>query len=109
MTECMYIKNMKKNTIRELREIAKGSYMEDIINRERQILLVLSANVEVVLWIMTRIKKINLLDTPVSDNDKHPILIPNKYFPPAMKSSLNKSIFNELKNKVRSKINCFAD
>src|SRR6218665_1491229 len=54
-------------------------------------------------------KKINLLDTPVPDNDKHQILTPNKYIPPAKQSSLNKSIFNELKNKVRSNINSFAD
>src|SRR6218665_3186548 len=54
-------------------------------------------------------KKINLLDTPVPENDKHLILTPNKYIPPAKQSSLNKSIFNELKNKVRSKINSFAD
>ena len=53
--------------------------------------------------------KINLLDIPVPDNDKHPILSPNKYIPPPIKSSLNKSIFNELKNKVRTNINSFAD
>ena len=54
-------------------------------------------------------KKINLLDTLVPDNDKHPILIPNKSLPPPVKLTLNKSIFNELKNNVRSKINSFAD
>jgi len=52
---------------------------------------------------------INLLDTPVPDNDKHPILTPNKHFPSPIKSSLNKSIFKELKNMVRSRSNSFAD
>src|SRR6218665_856450 len=54
-------------------------------------------------------KEINLLDTPVSENDKHPILTPNEYIPPAKQSRLNKSIFTELKKKVRSTINSFAD
>ena len=39
---------------------------------------------------------IDLLDTPVPENDKHPVLIPNKYIPPAKQSRLNKSIFNDL-------------
>src|SRR6218665_3496505 len=55
-------------------------------------------------------KEINLLDTPVPEHDKHPILTPNKYIPPARQSRLNKIIFNDLeKHKVRSKINSFAD
>ena len=53
---------------------------------------------------------IDFLDTPVPENDKHQILTPNKYIPPAKQSRLNKSIFNDLgKHKVRSKINSFAD
>src|SRR6218665_2937425 len=52
----------------------------------------------------------DLLDTPVPENDKHPILTQNKYIPPAKQSRLNKSIFNNLeKQKVRAKINSFAD
>src|SRR6218665_1877901 len=52
----------------------------------------------------------DLLDTPVPENDKHPNLTPNKYIPAAKQSRLNKSIFNDLeKHKVRSKINSFAD
>ena len=52
----------------------------------------------------------DLLDTPVPKNDKHPNLTPNKYIPPANQSRLNKSTFNDLeKHTVRSKINSFAD
>src|SRR6218665_3138098 len=52
----------------------------------------------------------DLLDTPVPENDKQPVLTPNKYIPPAKQSRLNKSIFNDLeKHKVRSKVNSFAD
>src|SRR6218665_2740560 len=52
----------------------------------------------------------DLLDTPIPENDKHPILNLNKYIPPAKQSRPNKSIFNDLeKHKVRSKINSFAD
>src|SRR6218665_3160408 len=51
----------------------------------------------------------NFLDTPVPGNDKHPILAPNKFISPAKQSRLNKTIFDELKHKVISKINSFAD
>src|SRR6218665_1620201 len=52
----------------------------------------------------------DLLDTSVPENDKHPILTPNKYIPPAKQSRLNESIFNDLeKHRVRSKVNSFAD
>src|SRR6218665_2996479 len=110
MTECIYIKNMEKNTFRELRDIAKQKKMVGYYKlRKADLISAISKQGGGVMDNDEQKKKINLLDTPVPGNDKHPILTPNKYFPSPIQSSLNKSIFNELKNKVRSKINSFAD
>src|SRR6218665_2891315 len=85
--------SQESKTIRELREIPKQRKMVGYYKLRKADLI-------------TAIRKhgsgvIDLLDTPVPENDKYPILTPNKYIPPAKQSSLNKSIFNELKNKVR--------
>src|SRR6218665_3352232 len=101
---------MEKNTVCELREIAKSKNMIGYYKlRKADLITAISKHGGGVMGNDEKKNKINLLDTPVPDNDKHPILTPNKYFPSPIKSSLNKSIFNELKNKVRSKINSFAD
>ena len=91
----------ESKTIRELRDIAKRSNMVGYYKLRK-------AN------LTTAISKcgdgvINFLDTPDPGNDKHPILAPNKYISPAKQSRLNKTIFDELKHKVISKINSFAD
>src|SRR6218665_3809503 len=101
---------MEKNTVCELREIAKSKNMIGYYKlRKADLITAISKHGGGVMGNDEKKNKINLLDTPVPDNDKHPILTSNKYFPSPIKSSLNKSIFNELKNKVRSKINSFAD
>src|SRR6218665_1581228 len=102
-TELVYIRmnNQKSKTIRELRDIAKQKKMVGYYKlRKADLITAISKHGGGVM---------DLLDTPVPENDKHPVLTPNKYIPPAKQSRLNKSIFNELKNKVRSKINSFAD
>src|SRR6218665_1456991 len=93
--------SQESKTIRALREIAKRRNMIGYYKLRK-------AN------LITAINKqgggvMDLLDTTVPENDKHPILTPNKYIPPAKQSRLNKIIFTELKNKIRSKINSFAD
>src|SRR6218665_1129950 len=101
--------NQKSKTIRELREIAKRKNMVGYYKlRKADLITAISKHGGGVMYNDEK-NKINLLDTPVPDNDKHPILTPNKYLPSPIKSSLNKSIFTELKKKVRSKINSFAD
>src|SRR6218665_1082189 len=101
---CIYIRmnNQKSKTIRELRDIAKQKKMVGYYKlRKADLIAAISkhgGDVE------------DLLDTPVPENDKHPVLTPNKYIPRAKQSRLNKSIFNDLeKHKVRSKVNSFAD
>ena len=108
---CIYIRmnNQKSKTIRELRDIAKRKNMVGYYKLRKADLITAISKQGGGVMDNDEKKKINLLDTPVPDNGKHPILTPNKYFPSPIKSSLNKSIFNELKNKVRSKINSFAD
>src|SRR6218665_2436647 len=92
----------KSKTIRELRDIAKQKKMVGYYKlRKADLITAISKHGVVVM---------DLLDTPVPENDKHPILTPNKYISPAKQSRLNKSIFNDLeKHKVRSKVNSFAD
>src|SRR6218665_2939762 len=102
--------NQKSNTIRELGDIAKQKKMVGYYKlRKADLISAISKHGGGVMDNDEKKKKINLLDTPVPDNDKHQILTQNKYIPSPIKSSLNKSIINELKNKVRSKINSFAD
>src|SRR6218665_3468297 len=93
--------SQESKTIRELRDIAKRRNMVGYYKLRKAALI-------------TAINKhgfgvMDLLDTPVPENDKHSILSPNKYIPPAKQSRLKKIIFDELKHKVRSKINIFAD
>src|SRR6218665_2576602 len=111
MTECIYIKNMEKKTIRELRDIAKQKKMVGYYKlRKADLITAISKHGCGVMDNDEKKKKINLLDTPVPENDKYPILTQNKYIPPAKQSRSNKSIFNDLeKHKVRSKNNSFAD
>src|SRR6218665_67873 len=94
--------NQKSETIRELRDIAKQKKMVGYYKlRKADLISAISKHGGGVM---------DLLDTPVPKNDKHPILTPNKYIPPAKQSRLNKSISNDLeKHKVRSKVNSFAD
>src|SRR6218665_2750428 len=94
--------SQKSKTIRELRNIGKQRNMVGYYKlRKADLITAISKHGGGVM---------DLLDTPVPENDKHPILTPNKYIPPAKQSRLNKSIFNDLeKHKVRSKINSFAD
>src|SRR6218665_769334 len=94
--------NQTSKTIRELRDIAKQKKMVGYYKlRKADLITAISKHSGGVM---------DLLDTPVSENDKHPVLTPNKYIPPAKQSRLNKSIFNDLeKHKVRSKVNSFAD
>src|SRR6218665_1619240 len=94
--------SQENKTIRELREIAKQRKMVGYYKlRKADLITAISKHGSGV---------IDLLDPPVPENDKHQILTPNKYIPPAKQSRLNKSIFNDLeKHKVRSKINSFAD
>src|SRR6218665_2886925 len=103
-TELVYIRmnNQKSKTIRELRDITKQKKMVGYYKlRKSDLIAAISKHGGGVM---------DLLDTPVPENDKYPILTPNKYIPPAKQSRLNKSIFNDLeKHKVRSKINSFAD
>src|SRR6218665_3887807 len=101
---CIYIRmnNQKSKTIRELRDIAKQKKIVGYYKLRK-------------VDLITGISKhgagvMDLLDTPVPENDKHPVPTLNKYIPPAKQSRLNKSIFNDLeKHKVRSKVNSFAD
>src|SRR6218665_2142327 len=103
-TELVYIRmnNQKSKTIRELRDIAKQKKMVGYYKLRKADLI-------------TAISKhgggiVDLLDTPVPENDIHPVLTPNKYIPAAKQSRLNITIFNDLeKHKVRSKVNSFAD
>src|SRR6218665_3123226 len=99
---CILMHSQESKTIRELREIAKQRKMVGYYKlRKADLITAISKHGSGV---------IDLLDTPVPENDKYPILTPNKYIPPAKQSRLNKNIFNDLeKHKVRSKINSFAD
>src|SRR6218665_3027791 len=92
----------ESKTIRELREIAKRRNMVGYYKlRKVDLIAAISKHGGAAM---------DLLDTPVPENDKYPILTPNKYIPPAKQSRLNKSIFNDLeKHKIMSKINSFAD
>src|SRR6218665_2402423 len=93
--------SQESKPIRELRDIAKRRNMVGYYKlRKADLITAISKHGGGVM---------DLLDTPVPENDKHPILAPNKYIPPGKQSRLNKSIFEELKHKVRSKINSFAD
>src|SRR6218665_3801731 len=100
----------ESKTIRELREIAKRRGLVGYYKlRKADLITAISKHGGGVID-NDEYNKINLLDTPVPDNDKHPILTPNKYIPPAKQSGLNKSIFNDLeKHKVMSKTNSFPD
>src|SRR6218665_2920875 len=92
---------LESKTIRELREIAKSRGLVGYYKlRKADLITAISKHGGGVM---------DLLDTPVPENDKHPILIPDKYIPPEKQSRLNKSIFDELKHKFMSKINSFAD
>src|SRR6218665_2344520 len=93
--------SQESKTIRELREIAKQRKMVGYYKlRKAELITAISKHCGGV---------VDLHDTPVPENDKHPILTPNKYIPPEKQTRLNKSIFNDLeKHKVRSKINSFA-
>ena len=102
--------SQESKTIRALRDIAKRRNMVGYYKlRKADLITAINKRGGGVIDNDEKKNKINLLDTPVPDNDKHPILTPNKYIPPAKQSRLNKSIFDELKHKVRSKINSFAD
>src|SRR6218665_2479926 len=102
--------SQESKTIRALRDIAKRRNVVGYYKlRKADLITAINKHGGGVIDNDEKKNKINLFDTPVPDNDKHPILTPNKYFPSPIKSSLNKIIFNELKNKVRSKINSFAD
>ena len=92
----------KSETIRELRDIAKQKKMVGYYKlRKADLIAAINKHGGGVM---------DFLDTPASENDKHPILTPNKYIPLAKQSRLNKSIFNDLeKHKGRSNINSFAD
>src|SRR6218665_3254215 len=92
----------ESKTIRELREIAKRRGLVGYYKlRKADLITAISKHGGGVM---------DLLDVPVPENDKHPVLTPNKYIPPGKQSPLNKSIFNDLeKHKVRSKVNSFAD
>src|SRR6218665_2593620 len=99
---CILMHSQESKTVRELREIAKQRKMVGYYKlRKADLITAISKHGSGV---------IDLLDTPVPEKDKYPILTPNKYIPPAKQSRLNKSIFNDLeKHKVRSKINSLAD
>src|SRR6218665_3556603 len=83
--------SQENKTIRELRETAKQRKMVGYYKlRKADLITAISKHGGGVMDNDEKKKKINLLDTPVHENDKHQILTPNKYIPPAKQSRLNK-------------------
>ena len=97
----------KTKTVKQLRNIAKVKGMRGY-SRLRKADLVALVSSGPTQSVKTEHES-NLLDAPVPDI-KVPTLVPGKYTPPSntWKSRFN-NVLTEAKNKVRSKLNTFAD
>src|SRR5688572_21624606 len=104
----VYKMEYKTKTVTQLRSIAKAKGMKGYSQLRKADLVALVSSAVPTQSVKTEHEG-NLLDAPVPVIDV-PTLAPGKYIPPSntWKSSFS-GVLEEVKNKVRSKLNTFAD
>src|SRR5688572_30734069 len=103
----VYKMDYKTKTVKQLRSIAKENGMKGYSRLQKADLVALVSSGPT--QSVKTVHESDLLDAPVPDI-KVPTLVPGKYTPPSntWKSSFS-GVLEEVKNKVRSKLNTFSD